>query len=755
MNGVRIQIKGIVQGVGFRPWVYRVAKETGVSGRIRNDSRGVTIDAFGCHGRIEVFLNRLESSGPPAAVVRELVWSEIEHEDLSGFEITTSLENAERNVSIPPDLATCDDCVDDIADPDNRRFRYPFTNCTNCGPRFTIASDIPYDRIVTTMAPFEMCEDCVREYRDVEDRRFHAQPNACSVCGPSLDVTDAAGNVIEGDPIGLASRALVEGEIVAVKGLGGFHLSCDATNPAAVRRLRSRKRRDEKPFAIMVPDVGDADSVAMISERERKMLVSVERPIVLVRRKPETCLASEVAPNNKLVGVMLPYTPLHHLLLDAVGRPLVMTSGNLSEEPIAQSNEEALTRLGGIADLFLIHDREIETRCDDSVVRVLGTGPVILRRSRGWVPRPVALREPVSRSILGCGAHLKNTFAIASGSDVTLGPHIGDLENIETLGSYEASIERMLKFLEIKPELVAHDLHPQYLSTRYAETRSEPRIAVQHHHAHVAGVMAEHWIDGPAIGLAWDGTGYGTDGEAWGGEVLLAEYHRFDRIATLRPIPLAGGDTAIRQVWRVALAVLEDAFEGFPPIDRLPLFAAISENEIDVVRLMLTKRFNTVNAHGAGRYFDAFGAMFLGRGHSSFEGQVSMEWNLVADDTVDVPYSFDIDTSQSPWEIDLRPCIRDAVDDFMCGTVVSVIAARFHETMVRAGVATIEMAQARWGLLPVVYSGGCFQNDLLVERLVRHLSPRFVVRGNRQVPPGDGGIAFGQVVVADAIARRT
>jgi hydrogenase maturation protein HypF len=754
MNGLRIQIRGIVQGVGFRPWVYRLAKEEGIAGRIWNDSAGVVIDAFGGDGPLGTFLRRLETSAPPAAQVREVTWAEIESEPVEGFVITPSSEGEVRNISIPPDLATCDDCLDDISASGNRRFRYPFTNCTNCGPRFTIARDIPYDRAVTTMASFVMCDECSAEYGNVDDRRFHAQPNACPVCGPRLSAVDGGGEPVEGDSVALAAKHLVEGRIVAVKGLGGFHLSCDATSPDAVKRLRERKRRDEKPFAVMVESLEDAEALALLTEQERRMLLSVERPIILARRRMESILAEEVAPKNRLIGLMLPYTPLHHLLLAEAGRPLVMTSGNVSEEPIVQSNEEALEKLRGIADLMLLHDREIETRCDDSVVRVLGTSPVILRRSRGWVPRPVSLREPVGRTVLACGAHLKNTFAFAHGSSVTLGAHIGDLENVETLDSYEKSIERMQRFLEVEPELIAHDLHPDYLSTRYAQSRPEPRIAVQHHHAHVAGVMAEHGINGPALGIAWDGTGLGTDGVAWGGEILLAEYHAFQRIATLRPIPLAGGDTAIRQIWRIALATLEDAFGGFPPVDRLQLFRTIPENEIDVVRLMLTRKFNTIDAHGAGRYFDAFGAMFLGRGRTAFEGQVSMEWNLVADETVDVPYAFDIDTSRDVWEIDLRPCVVEAVEDFLKGTVVPVISARFHETLVRAAVAVVEMSQARWGALPVVYSGGCFQNDLLVDRLLRHLSPRHVVRGNRQVPPGDGGISFGQAVVADAIARR-
>ena len=457
LEGRRIRIQGTVQGVGFRPWVYRTAHLAGVTGCVRNDSAGVTIEAFGDDDAMRRFLDALQFP-PPAARILALDETAIAPETVAGFTIVESDRAAERRVSIPPDLATCDDCVRDIFDPSNRRYRYPFTNCTNCGPRFTIARDIPYDRRATTMAPFTMCPACQTEYEDVGDRRFHAQPNACPLCGPRLRLHASDGARIHADDaIALAAQALREGLIVAVKGIGGVHLACDATSEAAVARLRQRKRRDEKPLAVMVRDLAAAEGVARLHDEERRLLTSVERPIVLAPKRPASVLTDTVAPNNRMVGIVLPYSPLHHLLLADVGRPLVMTSGNLSDEPIAYTNDEAIRRLGDIADLFVLHDREIETRCDDSVIAVIDGGGTVLRRSRGFVPRAIPVRRGFSRSVLACGAFLKNTFCIGSGANAWLGPHIGDLENLETFESYEAAIARMERFLQVQPAVVAYD----------------------------------------------------------------------------------------------------------------------------------------------------------------------------------------------------------------------------------------------------------------------------------------------------------
>ncbi len=652
-------MRGTVQGVGFRPWLYRVAREEGVSGRVRNDAAGVTIEAFGSPAALAAFLRRIETDRPPAAEVREVRARAIPAEPARGFEIVGSGTAGERRVSIPADLATCPECLREVADPRDRRYRYAFTNCTHCGPRYTIAVDVPYDRGATTMAAFAMCPLCRREYEDPADRRFHAQPNACPACGPRLQLLRPPSDAPIEDPLAAAVLALREGRIVAVKGLGGYHLACDATSTAALRRVRERKHRDEKPFAVMVRDPAAAHELAFLSQAEEQLLASVERPIVLVRRRPDAALAPEVAPGNPLVGILLAYTPLHHLLLTDFAGPLVMTSGNLSEEPMAAADAEAVERLGGIADLFLSHDRAIENRCDDSVARVIAGRPTLLRRSRGWVPRAIRLPRPVARPILACGAHLKNTFCLAAGEEAWLGPHIGDLDNLEAVRAFEEQVERLQRFLGIRPEVIAHDLHPDYASTIYARRRPEPlKIAVQHHHAHVASALAEHGREGPALGLAWDGTGYGSDGTAWGGELLLAEGASCERLATLRPLRLAGGDAAIREVWRIALAALDDAFDGAPPIERLRLFDAVPARDRELVRRMLAKGLRAPLAHGAGRYFDAIGAVGLARPRASYEGQVALEWNLVLDQDERGSYPFALEEAGAPPR---RTCGRSCV----------------------------------------------------------------------------------------------
>src|SRR5271166_3234377 len=578
LAGYKIEITGISQGVGFRPFIYRLAREEGLTGSVRNDAAGVTVEAFGSRVALDRFVRRLIAEAPAPARLKSVRASLLKFEHRLHFEITASELRTERRVSIPADMATCPECVAEIFDRGNRRFGYAFSNCTNCGPRFSIALDVPYDRNATTMAPFKMCAECKREYEDPANRRFHAEPNACPDCGPRLRLLEAAGEELaSSDPIGDAARAVCEGRIVALKGLGGFHLACDATSPSAVARLRLRKHRDEKPFAVMARELKDAERLAVLGPTERELLCSPERPIVLAKRRQDAGLTAEVAPGTPLVGIMLAYTPLHHLLLAAAKRPLVMTSGNLSDEPIAYCNNEALRRLAGIADLFLLHDREIVTRCDDSVARVIAGAPTVLRRSRGYVPRPVSVDPPFERSVLAVGAQLKNAFCLGKGDSIWFGPHIGDLDGVETYEAFEESITRLEDFVGVKPKIIAHDLHPDYLSTRYARGRKECiAVAVQHHHAHVASAMAEHGLAGPVLGVAFDGSGYGTDGSAWGGEVLFADLENFARLATFRPLPLAGGDAGIRQVWRVALAALDDAFGNAAPIERLPVFRRIA-----------------------------------------------------------------------------------------------------------------------------------------------------------------------------------
>ncbi len=744
MIGRRIEIRGTVQGVGFRPWVYRVAHELGVAGRVHNHARGVTVEAFGDGATLDALVARLREPPLPARV-RELSAEAIPGESANDFVIVHSAEGGPRALSIPPDLATCPDCEREIRDPANRRAGYAFTNCTACGPRFTIATGVPYDRPATTMAPFVMCPACQREYDDPRDRRFHAQPNACPVCGPKLALWSPKGDVIDEDPLAGAAARLVRGQIVAVKGLGGFHLACDATDPAAIATLRTRKHRDEKPFAVMVADLATAHALAVVAPEEAALLAAPERPIVLVPRRPDAPLARDVAPATDLVGLMLPYTPLHHLLLARVARPLVMTSANPSDEPICADNAEAVARLGAIADALVVHDRAIATRCDDSVARVIAGRPTLLRRSRGYVPRPIALASAVAEPVLAVGAQLKNTFCIATGDSAYLGPHVGDLETVASLDFFESAIARMEEILRVRPQLVAHDLHPRYMSTQYALNRGRRCIAVQHHHAHVASAMAEHGLAGPVIGVAYDGTGWGPDGTAWGGEILLARYDGFERLATFRPVALAGGDVAIREPWRIALALVDDAFGEYEALATLPVFANVP---ISTVRGMIRRAVNTPLARGVGRFFDGIGALVLGHQTTTYEGQLAVAWNLAAAPGEHAPYRFEVTRG----EIDLRPMVRSIVGDMLHRASPAVISARFHATLVAATIDRVRAAVAAHGALSVVLTGGAFCNPLLADGVRAGLSG-LDVRVHGEVPPGDGGIALGQALVADAIAR--
>ena len=675
----------------------------------------------------------------------------------AGFRaIEESAAERGRRVSIPPDLPTCPDCLREIFDPGDRRYRYPFTNCTNCGPRFTILRDLPYDRAATSMASFVMCAECRKEYDSPADRRFQAHPNACPACGPRLRALSARHETMPSSDAISAAAAFVDADlIVAVKGIGGYHLACDATSSTAVSRLRHRKRRDHKPFAVMVRDMAAAEAVARLGAEEKALLTSAERPIVLVRRREDAGLASEVAPGNPLVGLLLPYSPLHHLLLAEVDRPLVMTSSNLSGEPLARTDAEAFHRLAGIADVFLVHDREIETRCDDSVARIVAGRPTLLRRSRGYVPRPITLARPFEQPVLACGGHLKNAFCIGVGDAAYLGPHVGDLENLETVQAFEEAVERLERLLGVRPEIVAHDLHPGYLSTAYALARPGPiKVGIQHHHAHVASAMAEHGLHGSVLGVVYDGTGYVTDGSVRDGEILLADEVGFERLATFRPVRLPGSEAAVRQVWRIALALLEDAFDGQPPpLCQIPLFRALSRDDVAAVRRTIAAGL-APRAHGVGRYFDALGALVLGRARSHHEGDVAREWSLAADPTERGEYPFALDRSSAPWTLDTRPLVRAAVDDLRAGRSAAVISGRFHNTLAAATAAIVRAAAERAGRLPVVLSGGCFQNAPLAERLLSRLAPDFAVYLHREVPPGDGGLALGQAIVADALTRK-
>ena len=752
MAGRRITIRGTVQGVGFRPWVYRLAQRVGIRGSVWNDPRGVVIEAFGAHDAIESFLSQLQQDAPSPALIVGLRSSAIPEQDHERFVIESSDLLGTKSLSIPPDLATCSECDAEVFEAGNRRYGYAFTNCTACGPRFTIATGVPYDRAATTMSVFEMCTACQREYDDVEDRRFHAQPNACPDCGPRLRLLRLDGaEVAAADPLHEAAELLKRGAVLAVKGLGGFHLACDATDTAVVRLLRERKHRDEKPFAVMVASLDAARTLGKISPQEEALLTAPERPVVLVRACDKTDLAPEVNPETPLLGVLLPYTPLHHLLLRAVGKPLVMTSANVSDEPICRDNDEAKSRLDGIADALLVHDRAIAMRCDDSVARVIAGAPTVLRRSRGFVPRSIYLARPVSRPVLACGGHLKNTFCIASGDTAYFGPHIGDLQTMAALEFFEEAIEEMQSIISIRPEVIAHDLHPGYWSTQYATARTDAlKVGVQHHHAHVASVMAEHGACGPVLGVAYDGTGFGEDGTSWGGEFLLCFADRFERLATFRPLPLPGGDLAMKEVWRIGYALLHDAFDGAPPIDAFPVFKDVPAKSLRVVAQMIERRLNTPLARGVGRYFDGFGALALSRPVSTYEGQIAIAWDHVARDAVREAYPFALDRDQTPMEVDLRPTVRAAVDDLAAGRCAGDVSARFHNTLAGLTAQVIESLLAELGRVPVALTGGVFQNARLVAGIADKLSNEIQLLRHGEVPPGDGGIALGQALIADA-----
>lgn len=755
LGGIHIEVRGTVQGVGYRPWVFQLARRMDIRGDVRNDSRGVSIDAFGTSDALDRFVTALRSDPPPAARVRSVTYLAIPFVSHSAFAIAGTMAGAERHVSIPADLATCDDCLREMLDPADRRYRYPFINCTNCGPRYSIVFDSPYDRGNTSMAPFRMCEACRTEDENPEDRRFHAQPNACPDCGPRLAAVDnRQRQIVTRDAIQFAARALRAGFTVALKGVGGFHLACDATSASAVQRLRDRKRRERKPLAIMVRDLAQAEEIAELNDVEREALLSVERPIVLARSRAGSPLASQVSGAVPIVGIVLPYTPMHHLLLRDAGVPLVMTSGNLSDEPMVTTNSDAIQQLGHVADVFLLHGRDIVTRVDDSIVRVIDGAPAVVRRARGFVPRAIETSRAFSEPILACGAHLKNTFCLAAGTSAFLGPHIGDLESVATLRAYETAIERMKSFVGVAPTVLAHDLHPDYFSTRYALAQDGVRtIAVQHHHAHIASAMAEHAIEGPVIGVAYDGTGFGTDETSWGGEILIADYENFERFATFRPIALAGGDQAIRQPWRIALALLDDVFDGAPPLHAIPLFREFSAPAIEAVRRMIARRFNIAPARGVGRYFDALGAIVLGMADARYEGEVAFRWNMIADDAERGRYPIVIHEGTAPWEIDPRPMVKAAVDDLLAGRSAATISARFHNTLAAATAEVARAAITSKGDMPVVLSGGCFQNARLAESVIDALRPSARVVMNRDVPAGDGGIALGQAFIADARLR--
>jgi len=751
----QIRVRGIVQGVGFRPFVYNLAQRLQLSGYVLNSSAGVLIEVEGDAAGLERFVEALRGEAPPLAQIEDVSVANLAPAGYSGFVIRESVDEPGQLVPVSPDVATCDDCMRDFRSPENRRFGYAFTNCTNCGPRYTITRTIPYDRPLTTMACFPMCKRCLREYEDPADRRFHAQPNACPDCGPSLWLSadfdkerDSFAAIRE------VQRLLREGRIVAIKGLGGFHLVCDPANDAAVRLLRERKKRSDKPFALMVPDVAAAERLCFVSGEERVALESVHRPIVILARRPGAPVSPALAPGNNTLGVMLPYTPLHHLLFDGAFQALVMTSGNLSEEPIVTGNREAAGRLGRVADEFLFHNRDIHTRVDDSVVRVFQGQERVLRRSRGYAPYPVSLSFPVAE-ILACGGELKSTFCLTKEHHTFLSQHIGDLENYETLVFFRETLERMKDLFRIAPTTVAYDLHPQYLSTKLAlEQADVEKIGVQHHHAHIASCMAENGVTDKVIGVAFDGTGFGTDGKIWGGEFLVADFTGFERRAHFRYIVLAGGDTAVREPWRLALSYLLDTFGArFDTID-LPLLSRVAPNKITTVRSMIERGLNTVPTSACGRLFDAVASIAGVRDEVNFEAQAAIELETSALAGVDDLYPFEIGFGE-PWQIDVRPTIERIVQDVLAAKPAGWISAVFHNTIAAIIVEVCRRLRAAEGIGRVCLSGGTFQNVYLLERAVGGLRAQgFEVFLHAKVPPNDGGIALGQAVIANALLGR-
>lgn len=767
-----ITVRGVVQGVGFRPFVYRRACARGLSGFVKNRVGEVLVEAEGEGAALEGFVAELKTDAPPLARVEDVAWTACPVLASEGFVITTSDADSPGDVVIAPDTATCPACLAELFAPSDRRHRYPFLNCTDCGPRLTIIQSSPYDRPRTTMARFTMCDACRAEYDDPGDRRFHAQPTACPVCGPQLAALRPDGEPIHGvDPLACFVEAIRAGRIGALKGLGGYHLACDARDERAVRELRRRKQRDEKPLALMVRDPESAERLCHLDEQEKDLLLSPRRPIVLLRRRsPEgDGLAEGIAPGNPLLGIMLPYTPLHHLLMHDLGdAPLVMTSGNRSDEPIAYRDDDAVHRLGDIADLLLTHNRPIHVRCDDSVVRVSGGAPAPIRRSRGYAPAPLPLPVACAKPTLAVGGQFKGVFALGRGRRAFVSHHLGDLDHLEAYQAFERDIGLYEDLFDIRPERIVHDLHPDYASTAYAVRRATaegtPRLAVQHHHAHMASCMAEHGLDEPVIGVSLDGTGYGTDGAIWGGEFLVGDYRRWRRATHLRYIRMPGGDRAVHEPWRMAVAHLADA-----GVSDSPHFSGVSDEQLRLVRHMLEKGFRAPWTSSTGRLFDAVAAIVGLRERVAHEGQAAMELEWLATGVEeDGAYPFEIermapraDSCPVPpvgWTpsaevdvVDTRPILRAVVRDAERGVDPGVIARRFHRTMAEVVGGVCARLRAATGIATVTLSGGVFQNALLLgEASERLTADGFRVYQHRAVPANDGGLSLGQLAVAAA-----
>lgn len=747
----RFIVSGAVQGVGFRPFVYRLACELGLSGSVSNNSAGVKVEVQGGSSRIDTFGYRLKKELPPLARIDSVSSQPIPVTTDSGFVIATSDGSGSKSALLLPDMATCPDCVEEVFDPKNRRYRYPFTNCTNCGPRFSIIESLPYDRANTTMKKFRMCPACQAEYEDPSNRRFHAQPNACPDCGPHLELWATDGDVLAArhESLQIAVDRIIAGEIIALKGLGGFQLLVDAANSDSVAELRRRKRRSNKPFALMYPTFESIASDCIVDQAERELILSHEAPIVLVKKRREIDrIAAEVAPDNPYLGVMLPYTPLHRLLMRLFDKPVVATSGNLSEEPLCIDEHEALTRLKGIADVFLVHDRPIKRHVDDSVARVICRTKQIIRRARGYAPMPVQFGDD-SKDVIAVGAHLKNAVAIGKGYQIFLSQHIGDLESEQSQLAFRASAQDLPDLYELKPAVVAHDLHPDYSSTIYATNLNITTVGIQHHYAHVLACMADNHVQAPALGVSWDGTGLGLDGNIWGGEFLAVDSLTFSRFAHLRPFLLPGGEIAIKEPRRSAAGLLyeinPDSFENWHK--QLPENSFI-ESEASLIWQMLEKKINSPTTTSMGRLFDAVAAI-AGINHKiTFEGEAAMQLEFAVPDELDAStYRFDLEYRDNRYEIDWRPMIKAILADRSMSVPLPVIAAKFHNTLVEMIIAVAYRARLR----RVCLTGGCLLNRYLTERAVARLrATGFEPYWHHEIPPNDGGISAGQIA---AVAR--
>jgi hydrogenase maturation protein HypF len=748
---VRAYVSGLVQGVGFRPFVWREATDRGLSGWVGNDAAGVVLEVEGPAEAVSSLLDALRRP-PPLARVDDVRSELLPPAGGVGFLVHASDTAGVRRALVSPDTATCADCLRELHDPADRRFGYPFINCTNCGPRYTIVLSVPYDRSRTTMAPFPMCAACQAEYDDPANRRFHAEPVCCPACGPRLRLVDGNDGEVAGDPLTGAVALLRRGDVVAVKGLGGYHLAVDARQEAAVAKLRGRKHREDRPFALMVRDVDAARELCEIGSEELAQLTNSARPIVLLARRDADAVAPSVAPGSPSLGLMLPYTPLHTLLLEAAAAPLVLTSGNTSDEPIAFDDGDALERLAGIADAFLLHDRAIRTRVDDSVCKVVRGRTLPIRRSRGYVPHAIDLPRESPEPVLACGSALKNTFCLTRGRHAFVSHHVGDLDNFVTMQSYVDGIAHLRRLLDVEPAVVAHDLHPDYPSTRHAfDIPDVELVAVQHHHAHIASCLADNGVTEPVIGVAFDGVGLGTDGTAWGGEFLVADLTTFTRVAHLAEVPMPGGDAAARQPWRMALAHLDSAYEG-----EMPAGLAVEARQgrrWDQVRSVMRAGVNTPLTSSAGRLFDAVSSLLGVRDVVTYEGQAAVELEHVADPAERGSYVVRVTDGAVP-RVEASHLVRAIADDLAAGLAVPVLAARFHNALADVVVDVCGRLRDEHGLSTVALSGGVFQNSLLVTRCLDGLEGAgFRVLTHRQVPPNDGGISLGQAAVATELLR--